>query len=72
MLIKSCVLGYYMIPQQQHTLMATKLTLGARIDKGTHTACILSPAASTDEIVTVKEQYDYYNDWLQSIKGLPY
>lgn len=72
MLIKGCSLEYYMVKFLTNTLLTMKLNLGQRVDYSTPTISIFEPENDVKNIVTIEKQKNYYNTWLESIKGLPY
>ena len=72
MLIKGCSYGYFMIPRANYSLYTVKLDLGERLSKNPIKVNIFTPKDSSDKIVTVMELHEYYDKWLESIKGLPY
>ena len=73
LLIKGCSLGYYMIPCLQYSIYTTPLILGRRIEKRFMRISIFEPENDVKNVVTIEKQKNYYNTWLESIKGLtPY
>ena len=72
MLIKGCSYGYFMIPRANYSLYTVKLDLGERLSKNPIKINIFSPEESSDKIITVMELHQYYQKWLESIKGIPY
>jgi hypothetical protein len=72
MIIKGCSLGYYMIPRLHNSIKTIKLTLGERVDSQAEVVCIFDPEEDVNKIVTIDKIIKYYNEWLETIKGLPY
>jgi hypothetical protein len=71
LLIKGCNIDYYMIPRLQYSIKAIKLILGKRTDKNDTLIMIFDLEEDLSKIVTVDEQLQFYNKWLESIKGTP-
>ncbi len=72
LLIKGCNIDHWMIPRLQNSIKTVKLTLGKRTTTNDPIVMIFEPEDDLNKIATVDEQLEYYDKWLESIKGVPY
>jgi len=71
-MIKGCRRDVHPSGRMLTWIYAYKLTIGKRVNDVEDKVMIFEEEEDYNSIVTVHEQKEFYKDWLDSIKGLPY
>ncbi|WP_212893060.1 hypothetical protein [Capnocytophaga canimorsus] len=72
MLVIGCHTEFYMIPTLTNTIYCTHLILGKRIEKDFLKISIFDYTSDIEKLGSFEKQKQYYENWLESIRGTPY
>lgn len=72
LLCKGCRINVHPSGSQLKWIFAYNLTKGIRVDPDKDEVMIFDEELEMDKIVSVEKQEQFYREWIDSIRGLPY